>query len=102
VYHWKGTIDGSDLLTFVGDSVYVEHFHWGYPRQAEFAAVDSYNPAEEELVVRVRRGRGTVVLVPGKAKRGVAVYVEDPAPGVDVYDFDVVAVKRTEKTDRRR
>jgi len=102
VYHWKGTIDGSDLLTFVGDSVHVEHFLWEYPRQAEFAALGSYDPDEEELVIRVRRGRGTVVLVPGKAKRGVAVYVEDPAPGVDVYDFEVVAVKRPEKTNRRR
>ncbi len=97
LYHWKGTVDGADLFTFVGDTVRVEHFLWEHPVRAEFAATGTYDPRNEELAIRLRRGRGVVVLVPGNDREGVSVYVEDPAPGVDVYDFDVVAVKRRKR-----
>ena len=92
LYQWKGTVDGSDLFTFEDDSVQIEHFLWEYPQQAEFETLGVYEPGQK-LAIRLRRGRGTVVLVPGKGKRSISVYVEDPAPGADVYDFDVVAVE---------
>jgi len=94
VYRWKGTVDGSDLLEFRGEEVRVEHFLWGYPHQAAFEKLTDRDLTDCELAIRVRRGRGTVVLLPVQEKGVVRVYVEDTEPGVDVYDFEVVAVER--------
>ena len=97
LYVWKGTVDGADLFHFRGDSLQIDHQSWEYPRQTEFRCLAGYDPAKEKLVVRMRRGRGNVIILDGSTPECIDVYVEDPLPGSDVFHFEIVAVPTSEE-----
>ncbi len=93
ILYWRGTVDARAIVTFrgreaevralAGDGVpdrYVKFFHAVEPRRGG------------RWLLRVMRGRGVVYLMdePSPEKTGiVAVYLDDPQPGNDIYEFEL-------------
>ncbi|EEF58233.1 hypothetical protein [Pedosphaera parvula] len=106
VFHFKGTIDGSDKITITRDGALWEHVHWDWPQGAVEVNGAQWNPREKNYLTSAGaskflpetfsldsvdleeiHGRGVVALE--RAENALIVYIDDIQNGADEYEFKV-------------
>jgi hypothetical protein len=106
VFHFKGTIDGSDKIIITRDGALWEHVSWQWPQGAVEVNGAQWNPREKNYLttgnaakflpeifsleaadLEVVRGRGVVTLE--RTDNSLIVYMNDIQNGADEYEFAV-------------
>jgi len=106
VFHFKGTIDGSDRILLTREGASWEHANWGWPRDGVRVNGTKWNPHEknymttsggalfladryslEDANLELINGRGLVSLERGT--NSMIVYLDDIENGSGEYEFKV-------------
>ncbi len=91
-FHWQGRVDGSDYIMLQGSQVTVSHIEGAYISDATYSLQVPLPQQALQLKLTKVRGRGNVEIVrepTADNKYTLAVLVEDPRSGADLYEFEV-------------
>ena len=91
-FHWRGRVDGSDYIMLQGNQVTVSHIEGNYIQDASYDLPVSLPQQTLQLKLTKVKGRGNIEIVREPAadnKYTLAVLVEDPRGGDDIYEFEV-------------
>src|SRR5579859_4793632 len=105
VFHFKGTIDGSDKITITRDGALWEHVNWAWPGSVTVNGAQ-WDPSEKNYLtttgtakflpesfsldsadLKVIAARDEVTME--RADNALIVYVDDVSNGADEYEFEV-------------
>ena len=106
VFHFKGSIDGSDRILITHSGAFWEHINWGWPGEAVTINDSQWNPREknyltttgtaaflpekyslENVRLEVIAGRDVVALE--KTNNALMVYLNDSHVGAAPYEFKI-------------
>jgi hypothetical protein len=106
VFHFKGTIDGSDKITITRAGALWEHVNWDWPQGSVEVNGAQWNPQEKNYLttagvekflpaafaldaadLEVIQGRGIIALE--RTDSALIIYMDDIQNGADEYEFKV-------------
>ena len=106
VFHFKGTVDGSDRIVITRDGALWEHVHWGWPDGAVTVNRTQWDPRQKNYLttagttkfleecfsldaVDLERIKGRDVVALERTNNAVIVYLDDTLVGAGEYEFKV-------------
>jgi hypothetical protein len=106
VFHFKGTVDGSDRIVITRDGALWEHVHWGWPDGAVTVNRTQWDPRQKDYLttagttkflaelfsldaVNLERIKGRDVVALERTNNAVIVYLDDTLVGAGEYEFKV-------------
>jgi len=106
IFHFKGSIDGSDKIVITRDGALWEHVNWDWPQGAVAVNHTQWNPRQKNYLttvgarkflpepfsldsvdLEVIQGRDIVALE--RADQALIVYLDDTPGGADNYEFKI-------------
>ena len=106
VFHFKGSVDGSDRILITRDGALWEHAHWDWPEGAVTVNRTQWDPRQKNYLttagmtkflaecfsldaVNLERIKGRDVIALGRTNNGLVVYLDDTPVGAGEYEFKI-------------
>ena len=106
IFHFKGTVDGSDRILMSREGVLWEHAHWGWPEGSVTVNRKKWNPQQKNYLtttgttrflpevysfeaVSLERIKGRDVVALERTNNALVVYLDDTPVGADEYEFKI-------------